>query len=138
MNSAPFAPGRPLTTHRGLPAGPSAARHARLTAQRLLAACGGLCPDAVAADILLIVSELATNACLHAAPPYALTVGVDEGYACVAVSDASDRLPGRTGRPEGLPSHGRGLEIVRGLGADLYVSRSDHGKQVIAVLTWPP
>ncbi|MFB6839881.1 ATP-binding protein [Streptomyces sp. NPDC056361] len=139
MNSAAFASGLPRTMHRELPAGPYAARHARQqTAGLLLAAHGRLCPEGVAADILLIVSELATNAYLHADPPYALTVSVDEGCAGVAVSDASAGIPDRPRNREALSSHGRGLKIIRGLGAELYVSRSGWGKQVIAVLTWQP
>ncbi|MEU9321420.1 hypothetical protein [Streptomyces sp. NPDC048295] len=52
-----------------------------------------------------------------------------------------DGTPGLSGRPGArgrrrIGPGGRGLEIVRALGADLFVSRTALGKQVIAVLTW--
>ncbi|MFJ6940441.1 hypothetical protein [Streptomyces sp. NPDC101132] len=40
------------------------------------------------------------------------------------------------GGPRRTGPGGRGLDIVRALGADLLVSRSGCGKQVVAVLTW--
>ncbi|WP_190226805.1 ATP-binding protein, partial [Streptomyces hydrogenans] len=97
-----------------------------------------LCPDPVAEDLVLIVSELVTNAVTHAKAPYALTVSMEKGRVGIAVSDGSVDLSGRQGEPEETAESGRGLKIVRALGADLFVSPSDSGKQVIAVLTWEP
>ncbi|MFJ9432002.1 ATP-binding protein [Streptomyces sp. NPDC101490] len=131
-------PTSPCVVHRALPADPSAVGQARRTAGRLLGSYGRSCPEGVAADFLLVVSELATNAFLHAAPPYALTVTVEEGRAGVTVSDRSRAGPGRPRVHEDLSSHKRGLEIVEALGAEVRVSRSRRGKQVTAVLTWPP
>ncbi|MDH6543992.1 ATP-binding protein [Streptomyces sp. SPB4] len=86
----------------------------------------------------LIVSELVTNAVLHAEGPYALTVSLEAGRTGIAASDSSRDMSGRC--PDGgtrrTDPGGRGLKIVRALGADLFVSRLDRGKQVIAVLTW--
>ncbi|MEU6315967.1 ATP-binding protein [Streptomyces sp. NPDC047014] len=126
-----------VTTHRALPAGPWAVRDAREAAVRALADRGVRCPARTAEDIVLIVSELATNAVLHARPPYALTLRLEPGRAGIVLSDGSASPPRRTARPGPTATRGRGLGIVRALGADLFVSPSPHGKQVIAVLTWP-
>ncbi|MFJ2785946.1 ATP-binding protein [Streptomyces sp. NPDC093249] len=131
-------PRSPRTVHRPLPADPSAVGQARRTADRVLSSYGRSCPEGVAADFLLVVSELATNAFLHAAPPYALTVTVEEGRAGVTVSDHSRWGPGRPRVHGDLSPHKRGLEIVEALGAEVRVSRSRWGKEVMAVLTWPP
>ncbi|MGT2532816.1 ATP-binding protein [Streptomyces nojiriensis] len=121
-----------------LPPGAQAARHARQGVERMLALQPAVCPCAVAEDLVLIVSELVTNAVLHAEGPYALTVSLEPGRAGVAVSDGSQGLSGRRsqGGMRRPGSGGRGLNIVRALGADLFVSRSDSGKQIVAVLTW--
>ncbi|MFG6299692.1 ATP-binding protein, partial [Streptomyces rochei] len=124
------------TLHLPLPPGAQASRRARQNVARMLEPA--VCPGAVAEDLVLIVSELVTNAVLHAKGPYALTVSLEPGRAGVAVSDGSPGMSGRgseCGRRRIGPG-GRGLKIVRALGADLFVSRSGSGKQVIAVLTW--
>ncbi|MFJ3880877.1 ATP-binding protein [Streptomyces sp. NPDC090077] len=130
--------GCPATLHLPLPPGTHAAPHARRSVTRMLALQPDVCPRAVAEDLVLIVSELVTNAVLHAQGPYALTVSLQPGRAGIAVGDGSPDLSGR--RPDDparrIGPGGRGLKIVRALGADLFVSRSGSGKQVVAVLTW--
>ncbi|MFE5807098.1 ATP-binding protein [Streptomyces sp. NPDC056491] len=137
MDTATASPARPGTVHHPLPSGPQAAREARRSAARTLALHPGRCPHETACDILLIASELVTNAVRHAMPPYALTISLERGRAGICVSDGSLSLPQRGGGPGVLATRGRGLQIVRALGADVFVSRSPRGKQVIAVLTWP-
>ncbi|MFF0275569.1 ATP-binding protein [Streptomyces sp. NPDC004330] len=136
MKSATASSECRATAHVPLAADAQAARQARRTAARLLALEAGLCPREVAEDLELIVSELVTNAVLHAAGPYALTFSLERGRAGVAVSDGSTDLSGRQGSMRQIGPGGRGLKIIRGLGADLFVSPSERGKQVIAVLTW--
>ncbi|GHJ96324.1 hypothetical protein SNE510_58430 [Streptomyces sp. NE5-10] len=138
MDTALTSCGRPATVHIELPPGARAAGHARRTAARALSLEPGLCPGSVAEDLVLIVSELVTNAVTHAKGPYALTVSVESGRVGIAVSDGSADLPGRQDAPAETAESGRGLKIVRALGADLFVSSGDSGKQVIAVLTWDP
>ncbi|GGY34208.1 hypothetical protein GCM10010299_45900 [Streptomyces tanashiensis] len=75
---------------------------------------------------------------LHADGPYALTVALEQGRAGIAVSNGSSAMSGHRGGAQRTEAGGRGLRIVRALGADLFVSRSGPGKQVIAVLTWQP
>ncbi|KKZ72592.1 hypothetical protein VO63_17550 [Streptomyces showdoensis] len=124
--------------HLPLPPDAQAARHARRSVERILASEPALCPRAVAEDLVLIVSELVTNAVLHADGPFALTLSLEAGRAGIAVSDGSPGLSGRRSRvgARRIGSGGRGLNIVRALGADLFVSRWDCGKQVVAVVTW--
>ncbi|MER5312633.1 ATP-binding protein [Streptomyces sp. NPDC002773] len=130
---------RPQTTiHGPLPPGPLAAHVARQAVARILASPRVSCPEGVADDILLIVSELAANAVRHAEGPYALTVTVEPGRAGIAVSDASSIPPRPRSDGNPLATSGRGLAIVRMLGALLYASQSPCGKQVIAVITWHP
>ncbi|MFE9046001.1 ATP-binding protein [Streptomyces sp. NPDC007818] len=142
MDRAGASCGRPATLHVELPPGAQAARRARQVAARMLALDPPLCPRPVAEDLVLIVSELVTNAVTHATGPYALTVSMEEERAGIAVSDGSADLSGGHGHGPGhrheerTAENGRGLRIVRALGADLFVSPSDSGKQVIAIMTW--
>ncbi|MFG2292362.1 ATP-binding protein [Streptomyces sp. NPDC048603] len=137
MHTATAPSTRPATVHHFLAPGPQAAPEARRVAARTLAAHPADCPYGTAQDILVIVSELTANAVQHARPPYALTLRVEPGRAGIAVSDASHTLPRQPGGSDVLATRGRGLEIIRALGADLFVSPSPDGKQVIAVITWP-
>ncbi|MFJ5546852.1 ATP-binding protein [Streptomyces sp. NPDC093225] len=136
MDTAIASCGCPATLHIPLPPGGQAAFHARRTAARIMALRPAACPRPVAEDIVLIVSELVTNAVLHADGPYALTFSLEEGRAGIAVSDGSAELSGRRSGKARSGQGGRGLNIIRALGADLFVSPCERGKQVIAVLTW--
>jgi anti-sigma regulatory factor (Ser/Thr protein kinase) len=78
----------------------------------------GLPPD-VTMDALLVVSELLTNALVHALPPATLRLSwvcVDERRALrVEVTDAGRALPARqSADPD---EHGRGIAIVTALSA---------------------
>ncbi|THA87011.1 ATP-binding protein [Streptomyces sp. A0592] len=128
---------RPSTVHHPLPSGPQAAREARRITAWLLAVHPAACPHDTTEDILVIVSELTSNAIRHARPPYALTLSVEPGRAGIALSDASPALPRQHDARGPLATRGRGLEIIRALGAELFVSPAPLGKQVIAVVTWP-
>jgi anti-sigma regulatory factor (Ser/Thr protein kinase) len=77
-----------------------------------------LCPD-VTSDALLVVSELLTNALVHALPPATLRlswVRVDDRRALrIEVTDAGRALPaGPSADPD---EHGRGIAIVAALSA---------------------
>ncbi|MET9451356.1 ATP-binding protein [Streptomyces cinerochromogenes] len=80
-----------------------------------------VCP-AIVEDALLVVSELATNAIIHARPPAELRVswtgGEGDGVLRVEVTDAGAARP--TGQPLGgidPDEHGRGESIVHALAA---------------------
>ncbi|MGW0315750.1 ATP-binding protein [Streptomyces flavidovirens] len=80
----------------------------------------GLSPD-VTMDALVVVSELLTNALVHALPPATLRlswVRVDERRALrVEVSDAGPSLPADGGTSPDPDEHGRGIAIVTALSA---------------------
>ncbi|MER7049368.1 ATP-binding protein [Streptomyces jumonjinensis] len=94
---------------------------------------------AAAEDVLLVVSELVTNACLHAEGPDELTVVCDGKVLRLEVSDRgagqpAPRTPHRAGRPGG-----HGMFIVQRLCLDWGVVRvpGAPGKTVWAELAAP-
>jgi len=94
---------------------------------------------AAAEDVLLVVSELVTNACLHAEGPDELWITCDKKVFRVEVSDRgtgqpAPRTPHRAGRPGG-----HGMFIVQRLCLDWGVIRTAGvaGKTVWAELGAP-
>lgn len=65
-------------------------------------------------DVLLAVSELASNAVLHARTPFAVSVSEQDGTVRVGVEDASTELP-EIGAPGPDISRGRGLIVIDAL-----------------------
>lgn len=77
----------------------------------------------------LLVSELATNAVLHARTPFTVTVEASEGCVRVEVYDSSPVLPAR--RPYTVTaSTGRGIAIIHDLATDEGAERRGGGKVV--------
>ncbi|MET7981186.1 ATP-binding protein [Streptomyces sp. NPDC005281] len=94
---------------------------------------------AAAEDVLLVVSELVTNACLHAEGPDELRISCDNKVLRIEVSDRGSgqpapRTPHRAGRPGG-----HGMFIVQRLCLDWGVVRMPGvaGKTVWAELGAP-
>ncbi|MEV1024239.1 ATP-binding protein [Streptomyces sp. NPDC050264] len=88
-----------------------------------------------AGDVLLVVSELVTNADRHSAGPYVLELEGTARQIIVTVYDSSGAVPLRYPRdPARIGGHG--LEIVDVL-AEVTVERVPVGKRVKAVLTLP-
>ncbi|MFF4254486.1 ATP-binding protein [Streptomyces sp. NPDC001663] len=94
---------------------------------------------AAAEDVLLVVSELVTNACLHAEGPDELWIACDRKVIRIEVSDKGSgqpapRTPHRAGRPGG-----HGMFIVQRLCLDWGVVRTPGtaGKTVWAELGAP-
>jgi hypothetical protein len=94
---------------------------------------------AAAEDVLLVVSELVTNACLHADGPDRLRVSRDAKVLRLEVTDRgtgqpAPRTPHRSGRPGG-----HGMFIVQRLCMDWGVARAAGapGKTVWAELAAP-
>ncbi|MEU0740932.1 ATP-binding protein [Streptomyces sp. NPDC006134] len=94
---------------------------------------------AAAEDVLLVVSELVTNACLHAEGPDELWISCDRKVIRLEVSDRgtgqpAPRTPHRAGRPGG-----HGMFIVQRLCLDWGVVRTPGvaGKRVWAELGAP-
>ena len=73
-------------------------------------------PPETVDDTVLIVSELVTNAVIHAPaePPLGLELSVDQGVLRVALSDASPEHP-RLRSPSGQDEGGRGIGILDSL-----------------------
>jgi anti-sigma regulatory factor (Ser/Thr protein kinase) len=86
--------------------------------------------QAVAEDVLLLVSELVTNACLHAGGPTELALLGTERVVRVEVTDADPRPPvPRNPHEPGRPG-GHGLHIVDLLASSWGVAPQDGGKTV--------
>jgi len=86
---------------------------------------------AVAEDVLLLVSELVTNACLHAGGPTGLALHGTTRSVRVEVSDAGGgspvpRLPHEPGRPGG-----HGLHIVEQLASGWGTVRQQGGGKTV-------
>ena len=83
-------------------------------------------------DIALVVSELATNAMVHARTPFIVVVGAFENTVFVEVLDGSHTGPTLV-VASALETNGRGLMIVRALSRDWGVTaRAAGGKSVWA------
>ncbi|MFJ4686868.1 ATP-binding protein [Streptomyces sp. NPDC091377] len=84
-------------------------------------------------EVLLVVSELVTNADRHSNGPYILELEGTDAEVAVSVYDSSVALPRRFPRdPERIGCHG--LEIVHALTAEVTVERVPVGKRVRAVV----
>jgi anti-sigma regulatory factor (Ser/Thr protein kinase) len=86
-------------------------------------------------ELSLVVSELATNACVHARSPFTVSLNRQGSQVVVEVTD-EDPAPALVG-PRSNGSSGRGLQIVAAIAHDWGVSDSDRGKSVWAVLDCP-
>jgi anti-sigma regulatory factor (Ser/Thr protein kinase) len=90
----------------------------------------GVSPETVS-DAMLVVSEIVTNALLHAPAedPLALDLSLTDGVLRVAVSDTSDRHPLRRS-PAGHDEGGRGIGILDALASRWGVSDRVGGKSL--------
>jgi len=85
---------------------------------------------AVAEDVLLLVSELVTNACLHAGGPRELRLRWTGERLRIEVTDDGDALPAPRSPHVGSRPGGHGLHIVARLGRGWGVVEHDKGKSV--------
>ncbi|MFI5685133.1 ATP-binding protein [Streptomyces sp. NPDC051636] len=87
-------------------------------------------------ELLLVVSELVTNADRHSNGPYILELEGTDTAVSVSVYDSSVALPRRFPRdPERVGRHG--LEIVHALAAEVTAERIPVGKKVRALVNLP-
>lgn len=93
-------------------------------------------PDLVD-SIVLAVSELVTNAHIHAHTTAQLILTRDEECLHVTVHDASAQLPEQRHAGNEAPG-GRGLFLVDALAHDVATRRCPHGKDVTACFEPPP
>ena len=127
---------QPVTTDLDIevPAQPRELASIRMRVRRWL---NGLeVPDEKIADIVLAVSELASNSCLHAYPPLSsgtLHVGGSvEADTCRIVVHDNGRW-----RASSPSMGGRGLVLIRTLGFDLAVDREDTGTTAAISFSMP-
>jgi hypothetical protein len=106
--------------------GPRAAR--RFVAETLR----GWGKDELIPDALLVVTELATNAVVHARSDFVVVVSPAGESVRIAVRDASAVVPTR--RASSLGISGRGLELVNALASSWDVEMLPEGKEVWAEL----
>jgi anti-sigma regulatory factor (Ser/Thr protein kinase) len=114
-----------------LPDGP----HGASTARRLLAAALGDAgsPPELIDRVVLVGSELVTNAVLHGYGPPRLRLALKGGCARLSVYDGSPGLPAPRVSPEGLTAQsGRGLAIVAHIADRWGTDRDGEGKWVWA------
>jgi len=113
-------------------AGPDAPFAARRFVKSLLE-CRPYDDRAPADDAQLVVSELATNAVIHAGSPFSVSVRYDGSAVRIAVHDWNPTLPVlRRGGP--MAVSGRGLHLVNMLARDWGVEPTPDGKTVWAEL----
>ena len=126
----------PLSRQHRFPRSRASVRDARTFVHQVLADWG--CTDRLD-DIKLCVSEFATNALLHGAPPgreYCVSLALDSGVLRLEVRDSGDRRFTPKASDTGPDAcSGRGLNLVRELTDDLGVSEHVVGKTVWAVFT---
>lgn len=89
--------------------------------------------ERVSGELMLVVSELVTNADRHSNGPYILELEGTDAAVSVAVYDSSDALPLRFPKdPQRIGRHG--LEIVHAVAAEVTAERVPVGKRVSARL----
>ncbi len=89
--------------------------------------------SAVAADVMLMVSELVTNACVHGVPPVTVHVEVRPGPPGAELAcEVTDTDPGMPAPAAAVPGaeHGRGLAVVAALAGACGASPGPVGKTV--------
>jgi anti-sigma regulatory factor (Ser/Thr protein kinase) len=105
---------------------PRAARHFAVGALRSWGLAGSALDD-----VQLVLSELTTNAVVHARSPFSVTLRSDGSRLRISVSDRSPQRPTmRATAPTALS--GRGLHLVAALAIDWGVDASADGKTVWA------
>ena len=114
-------------------AGPEAPFAARRFVGGLLV-CRPFAGRVSADDVQLVVSELATNAVIHAGTPFSVSISSDDSVIRIAVSDWSVTAPVmRDAAPRAVS--GRGLRLVAAVADDWGVERGPDGKTVWAELS---
>ncbi len=113
---------------------PDAPGQARRFVTDVLRGCGhaGLVHSAQ-----LVLSELATNAVVHARSPFSVAVRCTDRRVLISVTDASPLAP-RTLYHGSHLAPGRGLRLVAALASDWGAESTAPGKTVWAELTAPP
>jgi anti-sigma regulatory factor (Ser/Thr protein kinase) len=118
------------------PAVPSTVLLARRRAALLLDADRRV-PSITRADVLLVVSELVSNAVRHGVGPVELALEVGPAEVHVEVADQGASYPPPARRPAATSQNGRGLLIVEAIATAWGVTAKDPGKTVWADIPVP-
>jgi anti-sigma regulatory factor (Ser/Thr protein kinase) len=94
-------------------------------------------PASIVDDVVLLGSELVTNAIVHGHPPIEMRLRRSEIEITLEVFDAANFYPRRV-RPTPYEEHGRGLGIVDVLARDWGTRMTVGGKAVWCVVAIPP
>ncbi|MFI5865250.1 ATP-binding protein [Streptomyces sp. NPDC051546] len=108
---------------------PAEVGRARRWARSRLAGCGIGDDEPLAETLILLISELVTNAVVHTGCPAVLRMLFGEPGVRVEVADASDRAPSPR-QASGEDTGGRGLELVDGLADRWGWQREGAGKRI--------
>jgi anti-sigma regulatory factor (Ser/Thr protein kinase) len=107
---------------------PEAARVAR---SRVRALCEGRAPRSLTDDVLLVVSELVTNAVIHGRGTITVRVGIAEGgMVAVGVQDEGAGRP-RQEDVDTASSRGRGIAMLAHLARDWGVVQEPAGGKLV-------
>jgi anti-sigma regulatory factor (Ser/Thr protein kinase) len=116
-----------------LPPEPASATVARQVTRRQL---GVACPSEAVEVAALLVTELVSNAVLHARTAIVLAIECTPGRVFIRVADKSAALP-RHRSYGSTASTGRGIALVDELATAWGVERSPHGKEVWCEIEFP-
>lgn len=108
---------------------PAEVGRARRWARSRLAGSGIGDDEPLAETLILLISELVTNAVVHTGCPAVLRMLLGGPGVRVEVADASDRAPDRR-QAAGDDTNGRGLELVDGLADRWGWQREGAGKRI--------
>ncbi len=89
--------------------------------------------DALVPDANVIVSELASNAVLHAHSPFRVSIDRSVGMVCISIQDVAADLAQQ--QPESIEPGGRGMVIVEALSRRWGCDTLPGGKVVWAELS---
>ncbi|MEU8137568.1 ATP-binding protein [Streptodolium elevatio] len=123
------------------PSGPtSAASRARARVRELLHGLHGPHPPTTLVDdVMLVVSELVTNAERHGGGLVAFDACLADDAIVISVTDASPELPRTTPRERSAAPGGFGWPLIQRLGRKVDVTRGEHGKTIrVAMSTGHP
>lgn len=112
---------------------PTSVSHARDLVNEFLAAQSRPVDEQTAIDLLLVVSELVTNAIRHGGGVRSLRVALRPGLIDVAVCDHSDDFPVMRDPARGWGPGGYGWPLVRRLASEVACHPVDGGGKTINV-----
>ncbi len=118
------------------PAAPETVLLARRRAATLLDADRHV-PSVTRADVLLVVSELVSNAVRHGVGPVEFGLDVGAAQVHIEVGDQGPSRPPPARKPAATSQNGRGLLIVDAIASAWGVTAHDPGKTVWADIALP-